>query len=90
MLISRIPRYSFLPLKGVHLCCCETLPSERGKGYQSLIQKYIVADNPDMNIHLIVRADNLASIRCIEKAGFTRYAIGHRNHKGNVEIESYI
>lgn len=90
LLISRIPRYAFLPPKGVHLCCCETLPSERGKGYQCFIQKYIVADNPGMDLHLIVRADNVASIRCMEKAGFTRYAVGYRNRKGIVEIKEYI
>lgn len=90
LLISRIPRYFFLPKGGVHLCCGETLACERGHGYHNLLQQYIIAVNPDMDLHAIVRQDNLSSIRCVEKSGFVKYATGRRNKKGIAEIVEYI
>ena len=90
VLVSKDPVYMFLPAKGVHLGYCATIPQERGKGFYPLLLKYIIQDNPQMDLHMIVATDNDASIKGIEKSGFVRYAIGDRNSKGQFYINKYL
>lgn len=86
VLISKVPNYKFLPNKGVHICYCETLESERGQGYYPLLLKYIQNAEPSLDLHMMVLEDNVASIKGIEKAGFIRYAEGIKKENGHFLI----
>lgn len=90
ILFSKDPTYKFLPAKGVHLGYCATIPQERGKGYYPLLLRYIICDNPNMDLHMIVAPHNIASIRGIEKAGFVRYAKGEKDSRGQFCINEYL
>lgn len=82
VLISKVPIYKFLPRKGIHVCYCETIPEERGKGYYPLLLSYIQNDMPEKNLYMIVEETNTASIKGIEKSGFKRYANGQKLSNG--------
>ena len=88
VLISKDAVYQFLPPKGIHLGFCETVKDERGKGYYPALLKYICRVNPTMDFHMIVKVNNTASIRGIEKAGFKRYG-GIKNNKGHFIITTF-
>ena len=76
----------FLPLKGVHLCYCETIEKERGHGYYPLLLKYIQSD-VKKSLYMVVKESNTASIKGIEKAGFVKYASGRKLTNGHFVIE---
>ena len=86
VLISKVPEYKFLPKKGVHLCYCATKESEKGNGYYPLLLKYIQYNNKEEMLYMVVKEDNLASIKGIEKAGFKRFALGKKDKDGNFII----
>ena len=90
VLISRVPIYSFLPLRGLHLCYCETAIDERGKGYYPLLLSYIQNVRPGNDLYMIVDGTNTASIRGVEKAGFIKYAEGRKTNKGAFVIDNYV
>lgn len=89
VLISKVPIYDFLPHDGIHLAYCETIPSARGRGYYPLLLDYIQNAHPNNNLYMIVKKDNIPSIKGIEKAGFVRYAEGGRVN-GTFKITSYL
>lgn len=82
VLISKVPIYKFLPLKGVHLCYCETIPEVRGRGLYPLLLSFIQNVHKQKNLYMIVDESNLSSIKGIEKAGFIRYAVGEKKSNG--------
>jgi hypothetical protein len=82
VLISKVPKYQFLPPRGIHLCFCETIEDSRGKGYYPLLLSYIQNNNPTKELYMVVDENNHSSIRGIEKAGFVRYAVGNRLPNG--------
>lgn len=84
VLISKVPKYKFLPAKGVHLCFCETIEKARGNGYYPLLLSFIQNDNPQMELYMIVDENNNSSIRGIEKAGFVKYANGLKLPNGQI------
>lgn len=89
-LISKVPIYSFLPHKGLHLCYCEVIPSERGKGYYTSLLEYISNDKQEEDLYMLVEQDNLPSIKGIEKAGFIRYAYGIKTKKNRFIVSSFL
>lgn len=57
---------------------CRTEPDERGKGYYPTLLNYIMAQNPNKTHVMMVAENNAPSIRGVEKAGFVKYAEGHK------------
>lgn len=57
---------------------CRTEPDERGKGYYPTLLNYIMAQNPNKTHVMMVVENNAPSIRGVEKAGFVKYAEGHK------------
>lgn len=82
VLVSKVPIYRFLPSKGIHLCYCETVPDERGKGYYPLLLSYIQHDFHSGDLFMVVDENNAASLRGVEKAGFVKYGIGQKKNNG--------
>ena len=82
VLISKVPLYSFLPQNGLHICYCETIPEERGKGLYPLLLNQIQNDYPQRNLYMVVAENNIPSIKGIEKAGFIKYGKGIKNNRG--------
>ena len=82
VLISKVPIYQFLPHKGVHICYCETIPEERGKGYYPLLLGFVQNANPDKDLYMVVDVKNSSSIKGVEKAGFVKFAEGEKMADG--------
>ena len=78
VLVSKVPIYEFMPDHGIHVCFCRTALEDRGKGYYPTLLKFILEKYPQKDFYMIVEDTNIASIRGIEKVGFTRYAIGEK------------
>lgn len=83
LLITKTPNYKFLPKDGVHICYCETIPQEQGKGYYSLLLKAILANNPGKHFYMIVEEKNTPSIKGIERAGFVRCGEVEKTERGS-------
>lgn len=63
-------KYSFLKKGDAVIGPCNTAPEERGKGLYPFMLSYIRLNNPNINFYLVIRKENIPSIRGAEKAGF--------------------
>ena len=81
VLMSRMSNVSFMPKDGLFYSFGETLATERGKGYATLLHRYVLADNAGSKIFATILPDNVHSIKSAEKAGFARYAEGYVDEK---------
>lgn len=86
VLMSRMSEVAFMPKGGLFYSFCETLAAERGKGYATLLHRYVLADNGGKKIFATILQDNVASIKSAEKAGFVRYAEGYLDEKMTFHI----
>lgn len=86
VLMSRISEVAFMPKGGLFYSFCETLAAERGKGYATLLHRYVLADNAGSKIFGTILPDNVRSIKSAEKAGFVRYAEGYLDEKVTFHI----
>lgn len=81
VLMSRIPEVAFMPKDGLFYTFGETLAAERGKGYATLLHRYVLTDNAGAKIFAAILQDNVSSVKSAEKAGFVRYAEGYLDEK---------
>lgn len=69
-------KFPFMSEGDFHIGRCKTIPSHRGQGIYprviSIIAKDCLKQNPYADIYMIVKNDNTASLRGIQKAGFNR------------------
>lgn len=78
IVVPKVWNLSFMKNDELHLGPSRTEPEERGKGYHTILLKYILSQNRDKNFVTEVAENNAPSIRCVEKVGFVRYAEGHK------------
>lgn len=88
VLMSRMSETAFMPKGGLYCSFLETLAAERGKGYMSLLHRYILADNAGKKIFVAIAPDNVCSAKCAEKAGFVCYAEGYLDKKMTFHISN--
>lgn len=69
---------AFMNRDELQIVPCRTEPDERGKGYYPTLLNYIMAQNPNKTHVMMVAENNTPSIRGVEKAGFVKYAEGHK------------
>lgn len=69
--MSYVPIYKFMPKDGIHVGFARTEVNYRGKGYYTILLKYVMKDLFCRNIYIFTEHDNIASQKGIEKAGFT-------------------
>lgn len=86
VLMSRMPEVAFMPKGGLFYTFGETLATERGKGYATLLHRYVLADNAGSKVFAAIQSDNVYSIKSAEKAGFVRYAEGYLDEKMTFHI----
>lgn len=86
VLMSRMSNVSFMPKDGLFYSFGETLATERGKGYATLLHRHVLADNAGSKIFATIQPDNVHSIKSAEKAGFVRYAEGYLDEKMKFHI----
>lgn len=86
VLMSRVSKVAFMPEGGLFYSFGETLAAERGKGYATLLHRYVLADNAGSKLFATILSDNVYSIKSAEKAGFVRYAEGYLDEKMTFHI----
>ena len=64
-------KYAFLDEHEANIGPCNTVEEARGKGLYPHMINYIVRDNPDVKCYLMIRQENISSIRGAIKANFT-------------------
>lgn len=69
-----MPVFPFMSKNEIYIGSCRTLPDERGKGYYPFLIATIQNDFHGMDFCMFVDEGNDASIRGVEKAGFTKVA----------------
>ena len=69
--MSYVPIYKFMPKNGIHVGFARTTPEYRGKGYYTLLLKYILEDLSGRDLYIFTEHCNIASQKGIKKAGFT-------------------
>ena len=88
VLMSRISEVAFMPMDGLFYTFGETLATERGKGYATLLHRYVLADNAGSKVFAAIQSDNVYSIKSAEKAGFVCYAEGYMDEKMTFHISN--
>lgn len=59
-----------------------------GRGIGTKILKYIINNNPNSDIYSCVDINNIASMKCHEKAGFKQFDTFYKRYDG--KIDTYI
>lgn len=78
VVVPKLWNLTFMNKGDLQIGPCRTEPDERGKGYYPTLLNYIMAQNPNKTYVMIVAESNAPSIRGVEKAGFVKYAEGHK------------
>lgn len=85
--IDKIWIFPFMKERGIHIGPCETIESERGKGFYPYLLKYIMDDNPYRVFYMIVDEKNISSIKGVEKVGFSPFGKGLKSRFGRYIIK---
>lgn len=70
--IGKCFKFPFLSKFSAEIGPCATKPNHRGQGIYPNVLRYILSDGGWKEYYMLVREDNLSSIKGIEKAGFVR------------------
>lgn len=65
-------KFSFLKENEMEIGPCYTNPNARGQGVYPYVLDYIVKNNKAVNYLMIIKEENLSSIRGVTKAGFVK------------------
>ncbi len=69
-IIPKNLKHAFLKKNEANIGPCNTVQEARGRGLYPYMVDYIVKDNPNDKCYLLIREENIASIRGASKAGF--------------------
>ncbi len=69
-----MPAFPFMTKNEIYIGSCCTLPEERGKGFYPYLLVKIQEDYPENDFCMFVDEGNEASMRGVEKAGFSKVA----------------
>lgn len=88
--IGKIYKFPFMIPKSIHIGPCLTVEEERGKGLYPYLLNHILQTYKDTQAFMIVKEENLPSIKGVTKVGFKPFAKGHMNSLREYVIDHYL
>lgn len=75
-------KYTFLDKNDMEIGPCFTDVEYRGKGIYPMVLAKILKENINRNFYMVIREDNEASIRGVQKAGFEHVGFVYKTRTG--------